>query len=114
MTILSDSPTNVNERLADKFLDMIGLRLITNREAIMEEIEQLSDEDFKKLLGFCCQLDSHIDDCICQTCRAEHGGSCLHEENEEPCEYYKPLEWLNKPNTVDLNIKEILTSTVKE
>lgn len=91
-----------------KFMELIGLREITNREAIMEEIEQLSDEEFKKLIGLCCKLDEHIDQCICQACKADHNGTCLHPENESTCPCYNQIEWLNKPNTADLNIKEIL------
>lgn len=109
MTILSDRPSAVKGQFGDRFLELIGLCRTTNREAIMDEIAELSDEDFKKLLGLCCRLDSHIDNCICQTCKAEHDGSCLHGDSEDPCEYFKPLEWLNRPNTADLNIKEILT-----
>lgn len=95
--------------VSEKLLNLIGLSLVTNREFIMMEIESLSDEEFLKLIGLCCPLDSHIDSIICQACKAEHDGVCLYPENESTCPCYNPLEWLNKPNTVNLNIREILT-----
>ena len=94
--------------LSEKLLNLIGMEPVTNRETIMEEIDRLTDEDFVKLIGMCCKLDSHIDEIICRACKSDHEGICLHPESEGTCPCYKPVEWLSKPNTENLNIKEIL------
>lgn len=75
--------------MAEKLLTLIGLPPVTNREAIMQEIEALSDEEFDRFIGGHSRLNQYID----ESC----GGT------------FNRIDWLKKSNTEYLNIREVLT-----
>lgn len=94
--------------ISEKLLNLIGLPLITNRQFIMLEIESLTDEEFVKLIGTSTALDTHIDQDICRACITANG-SCTRTDDGKCSAGFDTVSWLNKPNTENLNIKEILT-----
>ena len=75
--------------MAEKLLTLIGLPPVTNREAIMQEIEALSDEEFDRFIGGHSRLNQYID----ESC----GG------------VFNRIDWLKATNNEGLNLKEFLT-----
>ena len=71
--------STVKENSMGKFLEFIGLRIMTNREALMEELDQVTDEAFPRYLSEAIDIVSA-----------------------------KPTEWLSEPCEVDrlLNPRE--------
>lgn len=95
--------------MAEKLLTLIGLPPVTNREAIMQEIEALSDEEFDRFIGGHTKLDVYVDGVVCEKCKEAHGG-CIRTDDSESCSRaFNRIDWLRKTNTEDLNIREVLT-----
>lgn len=107
MTILTDSSANVKQRLADRFLNLIGLRPMTNRDALMEELDALDSDEFDYLvLSRLSDLPCHIDSIICESCKERHDGKCPVADGDG-C-ITSAVEWLDEPNEVELNIRKVL------
>ena len=88
-----------------KLLEAIGVHTLTNREALMEELDKLDDETFVYMvLSRMSDLPENIEDARCQDCKAEHGGLCVNLD-DEPCPI-STAEWLSMPCTHERLIKE--------
>ena len=55
-----------------RLLELIGLHVLTNREAIMEELDALSDEEFATGLRVFAELSGRMDkDWLHEVCKVE-------------------------------------------
>ena len=99
-------------KITDRFLQAVGILPYTNRDAIMQEIDELTDEDFLLLMDTSTVLGTAIMRTLCDKCKATHQGSCpaIGAADHKGCNHYgyQPAKWLNAENTRDLHIKDYL------
>ena len=77
-----------------RFLEAIGLHVMTNREALMEELDALDDEAFEKALDS-VSISDQLGNAMCADCEATHGGKCPYESDDE-CPH-RLKDWLSQP-----------------
>ena len=90
--------------VSEKLLTLIGLPAMTNREALMHDLDALTDAQLAKVLNE-STIDLALDKIICQDCKDEHGGKCPREKPDGPC-VIDMAEWLAKPCKHD-NLLEV-------
>ena len=78
--------------LKDALLNAIGIRAMTNREALMEELDALPDGAFERAMDN-IELSDKLSLMMCEDCKEDHGGQCL----EENCERRISDGWLSEP-----------------
>lgn len=79
-----------------KFLEAIGLHAMTNREALMEELDAVDDATFELLvLDSGTELPETLYAIMCSECRKQHGGNCP-APSDDPCAITM-AEWLSQP-----------------
>lgn len=88
--------------LKDAILNAIGIRAMSNREALMEELDAMPDPVFVDVLN-AVNIGDSLRDAMCDDCKAIHGGVCP-LQNDEDCEH-RLWEWLKKPCRHDRLIK---------
>lgn len=80
--------------LKDAILNAIGIRAMTNREALMEELDAIPDDTFEDVLD-AINIGTALQVALCDDCKAIHGGVCP-LENDEKCPH-RLKDWLSKP-----------------
>lgn len=92
-----------------RILETIGIHAMTNREAIIEELEAMSDTDFDRFIKNVAGIGDHICEILCTKCKAKHDGHppCEFDDNAD-CGEFDQVRWWSQPNTEDLNIKEAM------
>lgn len=91
----------------DALLDFIGVQAISNRDALMEELDALPDTAFEKAMNSVDIADklSHM---MCADCKADHGGKCI---NDGECKRRLSDGWLSEPCRHEqlIDFSEVLT-----
>ena len=80
--------------LKDAILNAIGIRAMTNREAMMEELDAIPDSIFEEVLDT-INIGMALGNAMCDDCKAIHGGVCPLQDDEK-CEH-RLKDWLSKP-----------------
>jgi len=75
-----------------KFLEMIGVHALTNREALMEELDALPDAAFEAAFDT-IDIAEQLSLKMCEDCKSDHGGKC-HQKN---CQRRLHDGWLSEP-----------------
>ena len=87
-----------------KFLEAIGLHAMTNREALMEELDALDDdaflcamfgEQYSRKKGI--NLFMLLDGMTCEDCKAAHGGECAYVEGKPDSCICDLNTWISQP-----------------
>lgn len=92
-----------------KFLEMIGLHALTNREALMEELDALNDDTFDRMiLSRESDLPEVLGEFKCQDCKKKHGGNCPASGDDDPC-VTSMAEWLSQTCEHESLISEVVT-----
>lgn len=90
-----------------KFLEAIGIHVQTNREALMEELDELDNETFELMVLDC---NSHLPDTLesikCGECKEKHGGKCPAPGDDDPC-VISLADWLSQPCQCERLIPEV-------
>lgn len=97
-----------------KFLESIGLHAMTNREALMEELDALDDDTFlcvmfgeqysrKKGINLFMLLDGMT----CEDCKASHGGECAYVEGKPDSCTFDIKAWISQPCTHERLLPEV-------
>lgn len=76
-------------------LGAIGITRYTNRDALMDELGELPDDKFMRIIGH-CNLDDMVVHASCAECKAANDGKCIHQGDDEYCGEYDPTAWLNR------------------
>ena len=87
-----------------KFLEWLGLHVMTNREALIEELVGLSDAEFAHMImGGNSALPGMLMRAMCRDCKAGSDGACPHPNGgctrtidewfAEPCMHERLLVW---------------------
>lgn len=92
-----------------KFLEMIGVHALTNREALMEELDALNNDTFyRMILSRESDLPEVLDKFKCQDCQKRHGGKCPAPGDDDPC-VTSTAEWLSQTCEHESLISEVVT-----
>ena len=89
--------------MTERVMGLIGLETMTHREALLEELSELTSEQLFKVLfsnmGEGDKLLRIIGDYQCADCRSLRGGTCPAEESGEDCETHglSTEAWLDLP-----------------
>lgn len=80
----------------EKFLEFIGLRAMTNRDVLMEELDTLNNDSFERMvLSRKSDLPEVLAKIKCDDCKKQHGGKCLAPGDNDPC-ITSMDEWLSQ------------------
>ena len=91
----------------EHFLNAIGLRPVTNRDVLMDDLAELDDATFEYMvLTRQSDLSKRIDAYVCADCRKEHDGDCIAPEDEATCPS-TVVSWLSLPCTREHLIPEV-------
>ena len=97
-----------------RFLEAIGIHAMTNREALMEELDALDDEAFLRVMfgeqysrknGI--NLFMLLDGMVCEKCKAAHGGKCSYDENNPDSCTFDIKAWISQPYTHERLLPEV-------
>jgi hypothetical protein len=90
-----------------KFLEMIGLHALTNREALMEELDALNNDTFERMiLSRESDLPEVLEQIKCDDCKKQHGGKCPAPDDDTPC-VITLSEWMSQPCEHESLISEV-------
>lgn len=90
-----------------KFLEKLGVHVMTNREALMDELDELDADAFVKLvLDSDSSLPGELLSIKCHECHQQHGGKCPKPDDGD-C-VMTMAEWLSQPCTRRRLISEVL------
>ena len=90
-----------------KFLEAIGIHAMTNREALMEELDALDDATFEYMvLSRQSDLPEILESAKCRDCKKEHGGKCPLDDDDDAC-VLKLNDWLSQPCTHERLLPEV-------
>lgn len=68
------------------FLEFLGIHAMTNREALMEELDALDNEDFERLVLDCnSPLPEALNTIKCNECKRRHDGKCPAPGDDDEC-----------------------------
>ena len=69
-----------------RFLEILGVHAMTNREALMEELDALEDADFEHLVLDCdSPLPEALNRIKCHDCMRLHDGKCPAPGDDDEC-----------------------------
>jgi len=95
-------------KIPEKLLNAIGLEPMTNRDVIVAELAELTDEQFDRFLNGNVDLDQKVDALCCEACKATHNGKCPRTGDDDRCsDHYNRVDWLSQPCTHDTLITEV-------
>lgn len=90
-----------------KFLEMLGIHAMTNREALMEELDALDDTTLDYMvLSRQSDLPEILESAKCRDCKKEHGGKCPAPGDDDPC-VISLADWLSQPYQCERLIPEV-------
>lgn len=93
--------------LVEKMMSMIGMEPANNRDVIMEELVDMTDEEFDRFLGDNPEIDQKVSAVYCEECKARHGGECPRPGDDDRCEdVFSRVTWLSQPATREHIITE--------
>lgn len=80
-----------------KFLEWLGVRAMTNREVLMDDLDRLDDATFVRVIVN-DDLSELLDGIRCRECRQCHGGTCPQTlgGRDDNC-LYTLEDWLAQP-----------------
>lgn len=82
--------------IKERFLNLIGLVPVTNRDMILMELAEVDGATFEHLVfSRMSDLPEAVEDLHCEDCRAAHGGRCPQPGDDECC--YTVAQWLDEP-----------------
>ena len=92
-----------------KVLEAIVLHAMTNREALMEELDDMTDEAFNEFLNGHPIADQKLEAICCAECKSRHDGKCpRHDDDDGRCsDYFNRIEWLSQPCTRERLLPEV-------
>lgn len=89
------------------FLEAIGIHAMTNREALMEELDALDDEAFEHMiLSRQSDLPEMLEGIKCNDCLEQHNGKCPAPGDDDRCVITLP-EWFSQPCRHEKLISEV-------
>lgn len=92
-----------------KILEALGIHALTNREALMEDLDELDNRTFEYLVLSCMScLTEHIHKAMCDDCKDQHGGECPNPD-DSTCPT-TITDWLSMTCTHESLIPEEVTT----
>lgn len=84
--------------LKERFLNLIGLEAMTNRDLLLMELGAMDAEAFDhQVLSCMSDLPERVEAAHCEDCKAQHGGVCINP-GDDACTYTTAI-WLDEPTT---------------
>lgn len=79
-----------------KFLEWLGLHVMTNKEALLEELNELDGAAFEHMVvSRQSDLPDRLFEAMCADCKTRYGGKCPHPGDND-C-HYEMADWLAEP-----------------
>lgn len=84
--------------IKERFLNLIGLETMTNRDLLLMELGELDAKTFERMvLSRMSDLPEWVENAHCEDCKAAHSGECPTPE-DNACTYTTAI-WLDEPCT---------------
>ena len=96
--------------VSEKLLSLIGLERMTNRDVIIAELSEMTDEQFDRFINGYPDFDQKIDAICCEECKTRHGGNCPRHDDDSKCsDHFNRVDWFSQPCTREHLILEATT-----